>query len=106
MTTLLAIIVTGCGTYLSRALFILMLAKRRIPPNLILAMEFVAPAVFGALIATMLVSADGEVTAGLPELAGLVVAGLTAWRTRNHIYTLSAGMAVFWLVGWLQGIAG
>ncbi len=105
MTTLLAIVVTGCGTYLSRALFILMLAKRRIPPNLILAMEFVGPAVFGALIATMLVSGDGKVTAGIPEVAGLVAAGLAAWRTRNHIYTLAAGMAVFWLAGWLQGVA-
>ncbi len=102
MMTFLAILATGAGTYFSRALFILMLAKRRIPPNLIAAMEFVGPAVFGALIATMLISPDGEIAAGLPEAAGLAVAGLVAWRSRNHIYTLITGMGAFWLCSLLE----
>jgi branched-subunit amino acid transport protein len=82
-----------------------MLAKRRIPPNLLAAMEFVGPAVFGALIATMLITPDGKVAAGLSEAAGLAAAGVVAWRSRNHIYTLIAGMSTFWLFRLLEQAA-
>ncbi|HEY7821809.1 MAG TPA: AzlD domain-containing protein, partial [Acidimicrobiia bacterium] len=45
MITFLSTVVAGVGTYLSRSIFILALAKRRIPDNIRLALEFVAPAV-------------------------------------------------------------
>lgn len=97
MLTLIAIVLAGVGSYFSRAIFIVALAEQRFPPLALRALEYVAPAVMGALIVSMLTSADGEVQVGLPELAGLFCAALVAWKSRNHILTLVAAMAVFWL---------
>jgi len=96
MTGLLAIIAVGLGTYFSRAVFILALANRQIPPNVRVAMEYVGPAVMAALVVTMLIGPGGEVAIGVPEASAMLVAGLTAWRSRNHLLTIVLAMAVFW----------
>lgn len=98
MTDFLAILVVGLGTYASRAVFILALANRRIPDPVLVALQYVAPAVLASLIVALLTDADGSVAIGIPETAAFVVGGAVAHRTRNHIYTLIAGMAVFWAV--------
>jgi branched-subunit amino acid transport protein len=102
MSNFLAILATGIGTYFSRSAFILVLANRQIPPNVMLALEYVAPSVLGALVMTMLVGPDGNTAVGLSELVALAVAGVVAWKSRNAIYTLLVGMLAFWLVGVLQ----
>ena len=101
MSAVFAIVVTGIGTYLSRAIFILALAQRRFPPLALRALEYVAPSVMGALIVTLLTSPRGEVLIGLPELIGLVVAAVTARITRNHILTLVLAMSAFWAAAYL-----
>lgn len=98
MTTFLATVVVGIGTYLSRSLFILALAKRRISPNVLVALEFVAPAVLGALIVTLLIDETGAVAIGIPEIAALAVGGFITYRTRNHILTLAVGMTIYWVL--------
>lgn len=98
MTDLLAIAVVGVGTYLSRAIFILALADKKIPDPVLVALQFVAPAVLGALIVALLIDSDGNVSIGIPEISALTVGGAVAYKTRNHIFTLIAGMGVFWLV--------
>jgi branched chain amino acid efflux pump len=98
MSAFIATVVVGIGTYLSRAVFILALAKRRIPDGALMALQFVAPAVLGSLVIALLIDESGSVALGLPEAVALVVGGAVAFKTRNHIYTLLAGMAVFWLV--------
>ena len=97
MSAFVAILLAGLGTYLSRAIFILALAERRFPPLALRALEYVAPAVLGALVVSMLTTADGQVHMGTAELAGLACAAVVAWKSRNHILTLVAAMAVFWL---------
>ncbi len=99
MTTLLAILATGAGTYFSRSIFILALANRPIPPHVRRSLEYVGPAVLGALVVTMLTTPDGEVALGLAELSALILSAAVALKTRNHIYTLLVGMGVFWSVG-------
>ena len=99
MNTVLAIVAAGLGTYFSRASFILVMANRQIPPNVLLALQYVAPSVLGALIMTMLLGPEGDTTVGLAEIAALAVAGAVAWKTKPAIYTLIAGMLVYWLVG-------
>lgn len=99
MIAFIATFVVGIGTYLSRAIFILALAKRRIPDGVLLALQFVAPAVLASLIIALLIDDTGSVSLGIPELVALVVGGGVAFKTRNHIYTLLAGMTVFWVVG-------
>lgn len=98
MSAFIATLVVGIGTYASRALFILALAKRRIPDGVLLALQFVAPAVLASLIIALLIDDTGAVALGVPELVALVIGGGVAFRTRNHILTLVAGMTVFWVV--------
>jgi branched-subunit amino acid transport protein len=101
MTVALAILLTGLGTYLSRALFIVALARRRFPPLALRALEYVAPAVMGALIVTLLTSPEGEVMIGWPEFIGLASAAIVVRLTRNHVWTLLAALGSFWLTSWL-----
>lgn len=98
MTALVAMVAVGIGTYLSRAVFILALANKRIPDHVLVALQFVAPAVLSALVVALLIDENGNVAIGLAELAAFAVGAGVAYRTRNHIYTLVAGMGVYWVV--------
>jgi branched-subunit amino acid transport protein len=98
VTTFLAIVAAGVGSYLTRAIFIIVLARRRFPPLALRALSHVAPAVLGALVVSLLLTREGDFYAGLPEAMGLLAAVLVAWRTRNLIYTLVAAMGVLWIL--------
>lgn len=98
MTVFLVMVAVGVGTYLSRSIFILALARRRIPDAVLVALQFVAPAVLAALVVALLIDEEGGVAVGVPEIAAFLAGGLAAYRTRNHIVTLVAGMGVFWMV--------
>ncbi len=100
MNVALAILITGLGTYAMRAVFIVALAKRKFPPLAMRALEYVAPAVMGALVMSMLITSDGQLVLGVAELGGLAAAALVAAKTRNHIYALIVAMSVYWLLGW------
>ena len=97
----LAIILTGIGSYTLRAFFIFALSRYTFPPLLLQALEYVAPTVMAALVISMLTTPEGALAAGAPEGAGLICAALIARITGNHILSLTAGMASFWLLGWL-----
>lgn len=99
MSALLAIVAVGLGTYLSRAVFILALANRKIPDAVLVPLQFVAPAVLAALVVALLINDDGSVAIGVAELCAFAVGASVAYGTRNHVYTLIAGMGVFWTVG-------
>ncbi len=98
MTTFIASVIVGIGTYVSRAVFILALAKRRIPDSVMVSLQFVAPAVLSALVIAVLTNDDGTVAIGIPELGAFVAGGATVYKTRNHIITLIVGMTVFWVL--------
>ena len=98
MVDLAAIAVVGIGSYIFRALFIIALARKRIPEPVLVALQFVAPAVMAALIVALLTDSAGNVAIGIPEVAAFVVGGAVAYRTKNHVWTLFAGMTVYWLV--------
>ncbi|HWB88286.1 MAG TPA: AzlD domain-containing protein [Acidimicrobiia bacterium] len=98
MRAFLAGVVVGIGTYVFRSLFIIALAKRRIPEAVLTALQFVAPAVLSALVVALLVDSDGNVAVGIPELAAFGAGGVVAYKTRSHVLTLFVGMGVFWLV--------
>lgn len=98
MTTFVATVIVGIGTYMSRSIFILALAKKRIPDTVLVTLQFVAPAVLGALVVALLIGEDGSVALGIPESVALAVGAYTTYKTRNHILTLVVGMAVYWLL--------
>jgi branched-subunit amino acid transport protein len=93
-----AIAVVGIGTYVMRVVFIVALANKRIPETVLVALRYVGPAVLTALIVTLLADTEGNVEIGLPEVAGFIAGGVVAYRTRSQIWTLFAGMTVFWVV--------
>lgn len=93
-----AVVLVGLGTFLSRALFILGLAHRTIPPAVLRTLEYVAPATLAALIAAMLTTSGSEAGGGvsLPEVAGLLAAiGCALW-TRSLSVVLVVGMVAYW----------
>lgn len=98
MSAFLAVLVVGLGTYVTRASFIVGLANRRIPRRVSRGLEFVGPAVLAALVVTLLVDENGQVAAGLPEVAGLAVGAVVGLRTRAVLWVVAAGMSTFWLV--------
>lgn len=98
MSELIAVAVVGVGTYVARSVFIVSLANRKIPEPVLVALQFVAPAVMAALIVALLTDSEGNVAIGVPELAAFGVGGFVAQRTRNHIWTLLAGMTIYWVV--------
>lgn len=93
-----AIVIVGLGTYFSRAVFIVVLANKRIPEPVLVSLQFVAPAVLAALVVALLIEEDGAVAIGTAELAAFAVGGGVAYKTRSHIWTLVAGMIVFWVI--------
>ena len=91
--TVLVIVLAGVGSYFFRGVFIVALADRT-PPSLVSkALRNVGPAVLSALVATDLWGPDAAAV-GLPELVGLLGAGLAAWRTRNLIASVVVGMVL------------
>jgi len=102
MTVFIAIVLAGLGTYAMRALFLVALSNKTFPPLALRLLEYVAPAVMGALVVSMLIDSTGQLSLGAPELAGLCFAAFVAARTRNHIYALAVAMAVFWGLRWIM----
>jgi branched-subunit amino acid transport protein len=98
VSELIAVVVVGLGSFLFRSFFILALAHRRIPDQVLVALRFVAPAVMASLIVALMTDSAGNVAIGVPEATALLVGGAVAQRTRNHIWTLFAGMAVYWVM--------
>jgi len=98
MNAFIVTLAVGIGTYVTRSLFILALAKKRIPDRVLVALQFVAPAVLGSLVIAVLIDTIGQVAIGVPEFAALATGSLVAFKTRNHILTLVVGMVVFWVV--------
>ena len=98
-TALFAVLTVGAITYAMRAGLILALADAELPAWLLRALRYVAPAVLAALVVSLIADPDApQQGITFAEVAGLVVAAPVAWKTKNLIATLAAGMATFWLV--------
>jgi branched-subunit amino acid transport protein len=91
----------GIITFLLRLSFIVLVGRRRLPTVVQRGLDFVPPAVFSALIFpdlfrnSMILPLSVYMNARL--IAGLV-AILVAWRTRNVVLTIAAGLVVLWAV--------
>jgi branched-subunit amino acid transport protein len=97
LTTLwLTMLAAGMLTYALRLSFIFLLNRWQPPDLLRRALRFVPAAVFAAIIFPELVLHDGGVNLSLtnPRLLAGLLAGLVAWRTKNVLLTIGAGMAV------------
>lgn len=91
-----AVFTVGLITYVSRAGLILALSQRTLPDSIVAVLRNVGPAVLSALVVTILAGDGGVGDIEIPSAAGVLVGGTVAWKTRNLVLTLVAGMVVIW----------
>jgi branched-subunit amino acid transport protein len=98
----LGLLILGAGliTYALRLSFIALFERLQVPAWLRRGLRFVPPAVLSAIIIPELLVRDGalDVSVGNARLLAGVLAALVAWRTRNVVLTVAAGMAALWLL--------
>jgi branched-subunit amino acid transport protein len=100
MTLWITIILMGVVTYGLRLSLIALLGRFEVPPLINRGLRFVPPAVLSAIILPELVQPAGQLNLSLGNirlLAGLL-AVLVAWRTRNVLLTVGAGMVGLWIL--------
>lgn len=83
-------------TYFSRVAMIILLG-REMPALLKRWLRYVPVAVLAALIAPAALAPRGELEFGVQAWAAVVGAAV-AWRTRNVLATIFAGMVTYWLL--------
>jgi branched-subunit amino acid transport protein len=73
-----------------------------LPAPLLDALKFVPVAVLTAIIAPAVIMPDGEIALTITNayLIAAVASALIAWRTKNLLVTIVAGMAIFLLWRW------
>jgi branched-subunit amino acid transport protein len=101
----ITIIISGLLTVAIRLSFILVLGRMKVPDSFTRALRFVPAAVLSAIILPEMVRPGGELNISIanPRLLAGLVAGLIAWRTKNILLTIIAGMGALWLFQLLFG---
>jgi branched-subunit amino acid transport protein len=99
----ITILTAGALTFLTRVSFIYLLGRWQPPDWLSRAMRFVPPAVLSAIIFPEVLMHDGSFNLALTNLRlwAAAVAVLVAWRTKNVLLTIAAGMGALYLLTWL-----
>jgi len=93
-----AVAVVALITYSARAGLILFLADRSLPADVTRGLRYVGPAVLSALTVNLLAGGHGVSGVTGQEVAAVAVGGLVAWRTKNLIASLAAGMITIWII--------
>ena len=106
MNLWLVIVIAGLLTFAIRLSFIFLLDRINVPVWFRQALRFVPVAVLSAIILPELASRNGVVDFSLrnPQLLSGALAVLVAWRTKNVILTIAAGMAALMLFQALLGM--
>jgi branched-subunit amino acid transport protein len=101
----LVIIGMGIVTFGIRLVPIVLLGRIEIPLIAQRALRFVPPAVLTAIIVPELLYRDNQIDVSLTNLrllAGLI-AIVVAWRTKNALMTIGAGMIALWVLSAIMG---
>lgn len=93
-----AVAIVAVITYTARAGLILFLADRPLPADVTRALRYVGPAVLSALTVNLLAGGHGISGVTGQEVAAVAVGGLVAWRTKNLLASLAAGMITLWII--------
>lgn len=90
----------GIVTYLIRLSLILLIGHSTVPAMLQRALRFVPPAVLSALIFPDLLLSGGTpiLSPAHPRLLAGALAALIAWRSRNALVAIAAGMVALWVL--------
>jgi branched-subunit amino acid transport protein len=105
MNLWLVVIAMGLVTFGIRLVPIVLLGRIEIPLIVQRALRFVPPAVLTAIIVPELLYRNNQIDVSLTNvrlLAGLIAIGV-AWRTKNALMTIGAGMVALWILQALMG---
>ena len=96
MQTWMMLVAIGLITYSIRLSFILMMEKIKLPERFMRGLRFVPPAVLTAIIFPEVLMREGAIhfSPANPRLVAALVSVLVAWRTKNVLLTIAAGMLV------------
>jgi branched-subunit amino acid transport protein len=97
MTAFWVILLAGIGTYAARAIFIVGVGERELPPIVERGLLYVGPAVLSALTASLLTSPDGVMSflESIPEVGGSIVGVIAALRFRRFDISFTAAIVTF-----------
>jgi branched-subunit amino acid transport protein len=106
MSLWLVIVVAGLLTFATRLSFILLLDRIKVPDWFWRGLRFVPVAVLSAIILPELATRNAALDLSLrnPQLLAGAMAILVAWRTKNVLLTIIAGMAALLLIQFLMGV--
>ena len=106
MNIWLVMLVGGLLTFATRLSFILLLHRIKVPVWFRRGLRFVPVAVLSAIILPELTRPEGTLFLSWrnPQLLAGAVAILVAWRTKNVILTIVAGMAALLVFQFVLGI--
>jgi len=105
MNIWILMILAGLATFATRLSMILLLERLTMPDWFRRALRFVPVAVLSAIILPELVARNDVLDLSLrnPQILSGAVAILVAWRTRNVLLTILAGMAALLILQALLG---
>lgn len=101
MSGWLIVVAVGIGTYAARVSFIAALGERAFPASVERALDYVAPAVFAALVLPVVLLRDGTpdlAVSSNPRFLAAVLASLAAWRINNVAAVIVVGMGALWVL--------
>ena len=103
MITWLLILGIGVTTYAIRLSFVTFFGKRAMPAFILRMLRFVPMAVLSAIIwpQLFLVNNALDLSPSNPRWIAGILAGVIAWRTRNVLLTIVAGMVALWVLQWV-----
>ena len=91
--------IAGLGTWLIRVSFIALVRRDAVIPDLVMRLLRLIPAaVLAAIVAPSLTHTTGSFDLGTERFLAGIVATVVAWRTKNVLATIGAGMGVLWVV--------
>jgi branched-subunit amino acid transport protein len=103
MNLWLLFLAMGAVTFATRLSAIALLGRVTLPPRVLRALRYVPIAVLSAIVVPALLAPSGalDVSPGNARLLAGLLAIAVAWRTRSIVWTIAAGMAALWALGWL-----
>ena len=106
MNIWLVMLIGGLLTFATRLSFILLLDRIKVPDWFRRGLRFVPAAVLSAIILPELTNPNGTLFLSWrnPQLLAGAIAILVAWRTKNVILTIVAGMAALLIFQALLGM--
>ena len=106
MNIWITIIIAGLVTFATRLSFILLLDRIKVPDWFRRGLRFVPVAVLSAIILPELTSPNGSLFLSWrnPQLLAGIVAVLVAWKTKNVLLTIIAGMAALLIFQAILGL--